>query len=346
MEHTEFVDDSSLKPFPASKPYHKRCIQIKLRSSGKETYLEPNQLALPEHYTDAPTFPDKFFVDGFIMCVDVSTIFEHPSDFQRKFLDQLLVALLATRKPVVIACTKFDRAKAASVASVAELVARSKKQVPIVEVSALKGVNVDMCFLVMAHLVDQRKPKIRIVSYAESKTELEERIQRNEEAFQYVLDERVVDFSMSLEDANKHLEATAEYQVLVDLCGQERVKQLIQAKIKDLVLQVVKSKADDFAELLEPILVAMLPVLEPEVTVEDAKTKLRGSVKYSKYFVDVENWKENVMFLKSIQVDSAIVPFGILEEEQGLDVLRNHINEVRSQEEGFVYFTVYIRPYL
>ena len=110
------------------------------------------------------------------------------------------------------------------------------------------------------------------------------------------------------------------------------------------MLQVVKSKADYFTELLETILVATLPVLEPEVTIEDAKNKLRKSVKYSKYFVDVENWKENVMLLKSIQVDSAIVPFGILEEEQGLEVLRNHINEVRSQEEGFVYFTVC--PYL
>ena len=345
MEHTEFVDDSSLKPFPAIVPYHKRCIQIKLRSSGKETYLEPNQIALPERYTNVPKFPDKFSVDGFIVCVDVSTNFDHPSDFQGKFLDQLLVALLATRKPVVIACAKFDRAKAASLASVAELVARSKKQVPMVEVSALEGVNVNMCFLVLAHLVDQRKSKTRIVSYAESKAQLEERIERNGEAFQHVLDERLVDFSMSLEDASKHLKATGEYLTLVDLCGEKRVKQLIQSKAKDLVLRFVKSKADYFAELLEHILVAMLPVLEAEDTVEDAKNLLRKSVKYSKYFVDVENWKENLMFLKSIPVDSAVVPFGILEEEQGQEVLRNHINEVGGQDKGLCILLSYC-PYL
>lgn len=52
IEHTEFVDDSSLKPFPSTKPYHKRCTQLKLQSGGKITYIEPDQLALPEQYED------------------------------------------------------------------------------------------------------------------------------------------------------------------------------------------------------------------------------------------------------------------------------------------------------
>ena len=72
IEHTEFVDDS--KPFQNSlvtKLYHKQVTQHKLQCSSKTTYIEPNQLSLPEEYTDAGRFPDKFTVDGFIIRMDV-----------------------------------------------------------------------------------------------------------------------------------------------------------------------------------------------------------------------------------------------------------------------------------
>lgn len=331
MEHTEFVDDSSLKPFSTTKPYHKRCIQLKLQSGGKVTYIEPNQLALPEDYTDVQKFPDKFAVDGFILCVDVSTQFDHPSDLQKEFFDRLLLSLLGSKKPVVVACTKFDRAKPASVTSVADIVGRSKKPVPVVEVSAVKGVNVDTCFLVLAHLVDAKKPKTRIVSYAESKAQLDERIRRNEEAFQYVLDERLVDFSMSVTAASECLKPIMEYQILIDLCGQDRVNKLIRAKLRYLKLQLVKSKTVQFVKLVPHILVAMLPDLKEEVTKETAKAKLRKSSKFEKYFVDVANWKENAEFLKSTSEDT--IPFGILEEDRGEELLGNHIDEVRGHRD-------------
>lgn len=302
---------------------------VKLQSGGKVTYLEPNQLALPEHFTEVPKFPDKFSVDGFIVCVDVSTHFDHPSDPQKEFFDRLLLNLLSTKKPVVVACTKFDRCKASSVASVAEIIARSKKQVPIVEVSALKGVNVDTCFLVLAHMVDVKKPKTKIVSYAESKALLDERVRRNEEAFQTVLDEQL-DFSVSLEQASSRLRPVVEHQVLVDLCGKERVKKLIQAKLNYLKLLMVKAKSSQFVKMLPHIFVAMLPTLELEATPQSAVAALRSSPKFGRYFVDVENWKENMEFLRTSLEDA--VPFEILHEEQALEMLVNHINEVRVLE--------------
>lgn len=317
------------------------CIQVKLQSGGKVTFLEPNQLALPEHYTDVPKFPDKFTVDGFIVCVDVSTKFDDPSDPQKEFFHRLLEALLATKKPVVVACTKFDRAKLPSVMSVTEMVTHSKKQLPVVEVSALKGVNVDACFLVLAHLVDPKKPKTRIVPYADSKTLLDERIRRNEEAFQYVLDERLTDFSMSLQEASECLKPIVEYQILIDLCGQDRVNKLIRATLRYLKMQIVKSKTHQFVKTLPHILIAMLPVVEVETTPEVAKTKLRRSSKFERYFVDVENWRENSEFLKSVSED--VIPFGILEEDPGQDVLGSHIDEVRGQREGRCVFILVLR---
>jgi hypothetical protein len=305
---------------------------VKLQSGGKVTYLEPNQLALPEHYTDVPKFPDKFSVDGFIVCVDVSTRFDNPSDPQKEFFERLLHAILGVKKPVVVACTKFDRMKPASLASVMDIVTHSKKQVPVVEVSAFKGVNVDTCFSVLAHLVDPKKPRTKIISYADSKMQLDERIRRNEEAFQYVLDERITDFSMSLEEASTTLKPIVEYQVLIDLCGQDRIDKLIRAKLTYLKLQLVKSKTGQFMKMLPHILVAMLPDVELEETVEKSKVKLRRSSKFERYFVDMENWKDSTEFLKSDSED--VIPFGILNEEQGQEVLVSHIDEVRGEGEG------------
>ena len=330
MEHTEFVDDSSLKPFSTNKPYHKRCIQLKLQSGGKVTYLEPNQLALPEQYIDVPKFPDKFAVDGFIVCVDVSTNLDDHSDPQKEFFDRVLHNIIGIKKPVVIACTKFDRCKPASMASVLEIVAKSKKQVPVVEVSAVKGVNVDMCFLVLAHLIDPKKPRTRIVSYAESKAQLDERVRRNEEALQYVLDERLVDFSMSLEEANQCLKPIVEYQLLIDLSGKQRVNRLIKAKLNYLKSQLVKYKSASFMKALPHVFTAIVPELELGVTIETAKVKLRRSSKFERYFTDLEDWKENTEFLKSDTED--LVPFSLLDMDEGKGLLETHIDEVRVQQ--------------
>ena len=157
-----------------------------MQSGGKITYIEPDQLVLPEQYNDVGNFPDKFLVDGFILCVDVSSSFTEPGSHQKKIFELLLQNLLSTKKPVVVALTKFDQAKESSVASVNEVLAHCKKQLPVVEVSALRGVNVDLCFLVLAHLVDPKKPKTRISSYAESRAILGDRIRKNEVSFQQV----------------------------------------------------------------------------------------------------------------------------------------------------------------
>ena len=57
----------------------------------------------------------------------------------------------AKKKPIVVAMIKCDHANESSVSIVNEIVSKAKKPIPMVEVSALKGVNVELCFLVMAH---------------------------------------------------------------------------------------------------------------------------------------------------------------------------------------------------
>ncbi len=326
MEHTEFVDDCTLKPFATTKPYHQRCMQIKLRSKGKVAYISPEQLSSPEDYTNAPRFPDKFSVDGFILCVDVSADHSHPSDTQRKYFDHLLQHLISTNKPIVVACMKFDHAKPASILTVQKILSHSKKQVPVVEVSSINGVNVATCFFVLAHLVNIKLPLTWIISYKKAKEHFDERVRRNQEVLQVVLDEKLTSFSMPLAEATSLLHSVMEYQVLVDLSGQKRVNMFIQEKL-DHLNELVKSKTRHFLKLLPQALTAMLTMLDEGATVESATVLLRASSKFDEYFVDIRNWKESTDFLKSTSKD--LLPFDILLEEQGKAILENHLSKVR-----------------
>ena len=327
VEHTEFVDDSTLKTFQNTKPYHKRVTQLKLQCSGKTTYIEPDQLSLPEEYADAGRFPDKFTVDGFIVCVDVSTDFSDPQNPQKEFFDRLLSNVLeAKKKPIVVAMTKFDHANETTVSIVNEIVSKAKKPIPTVEVSALKGVNVELCFLVMAHLVDTRKPRSKMVPYAESKSLLDNRIYNNEESFQKVLDNNLAYFDTPLNDARKMLESHVEFKLLTELCGTERVNRLIRAKLRYLKQELIKRKETAYIEMLPHIFEAILSDLELGATLKTCKEALHCSTKFPKYFSDVKNWKEDVAFLNRENNDH--VPFEILDDDRAEDLLQKHIDVV------------------
>ena len=327
VEHTEFVDDSSLKPFPHTKPYHKRVTQLKLQCSGKTTYIESDQLSLPEVYKDVGRFPDKFTIDGFVVCVDVSTDFSDPHNPQKEFFERLLSNVLeAKKKPVVVALTKYDRANEGSVSIVEQIVAKSKKQIPLIEVSALRGVNVELCFLVLAHLVDTRKPRSKMVTYSESKGLRDSRIKHNEENFQKVLDTSLTKFDTKLEDARQMLESQVEFKLLTELCGTERVNRLIKAKLRYLKQELVKRKETAYIEMLPHIFSAILPNLELSATLKNCKEALHCSTKFPKYFVDVKNWKEDVSFLNKEDTDH--VPFEIVDDDSAEEFLQKHIDDV------------------
>ena len=333
MEHTEFVEDGTLHPFPAGKPYHKRCIQLKLTSGGKVQYVHPDQLVVPEDYANVEKFPDKFVVDGFIICIDVSVDLNNPKSQQRECLDRLLPTILTIKRAhVVIAFTKFDIAKEASIAAANELLAKCKRQATIIEVSALKGVNVDVCFLVLAHLVDSKKPRTRVSSFAEADAHLKERIRKNEETFQKVLTGKITDFSLSLLKARAMVENEVEFQLLRELCGKDRVDRLIKAQLRYLKERVVKNKLVHFLDHLRASLQLFLPVLSLSDSLETCKEMIRSHEKFFSYFLDCKEWRDDFTILKEEQVSR--VPFSVLEEPEGQKVLKERMDRVRDCTAG------------
>ena len=296
-------------------------------------YIESNQLALPEHYQQVPKFPDKFAVDGFIVCADVSTSLNDPRDPQKQFLETLLGFIQGSKKPVVVVLTKYDRAKAASVATITEIVSKYKKvQGPFIEVSAVKGVNVDMCFLVLAHLIDSKKPRTKVVSYSDSKAQLDERVRRLEVALQAVLDELVTDFYETLPDACSKLKSIPEFSLLKDLTGLERVNRLVKAKLNYLKQLWVKELCSHYEVMLPNILKQLLPSLDLNATSETAQALLKQNPDFGKHFVEVADWKENKDFLKKAEdffkKAEELLPFSFLSEDGGSAILEKHINEV------------------
>ena len=289
------------------------------------TYIEPDQLSLPEQYTDVGKFPDKFIVDGFIICVDVSLDFEKPGTPQRDFFDKLLHNVISTKKPVVVACTKFDRALDHSVAAVNEMVLKTKRHVPVIEVSALKGVNVDLCFLILCHLVDTKKPRTRITTYSDAKQHLDDRIRKNEYSFQYVLDNKLTDFSLSVEAASTMLHNEVEFQLLRELCGIERLHKLVRAKLNYLKKEAVEKKLAHTLEQLPAVLDTLLPELPLEASVDSCVRMLKEREKSMECLVDLDNWREDNEYLKKTAI---VVPLSLFSEEQGRELLQKHIDKV------------------
>lgn len=288
-------------------------------------YINNDQLALPEEYRGVSKFPDRFNVDGFIVCVDVSCPFDqsHP---QRDFFIRLFQSVQQTKKPVVVVMTKYDSANDSSVAALNEIVSKAKKQVPLIEVSALKNINVDACFLFLCHLIDPKKPKTKLTPYSDAKTHLDERIRRIEESFQTLLLREVTDFSQNVFQASTDIQSQVEYNILLELKGIERVYQLIRRQLAFLKRQQIETRLMRFVELLPLILDTLLPALSFNDNTKSCCVAIRTHTKFSQYFFDVEDWRESVEVLKSGNIDK--VPYGLLQEELGVEVLQNHINKV------------------
>lgn len=291
-------------------------------------YVNQNQLAMPEEFS-AGRFPEKFVVDGYIICIDVSADLDNPASQQRAFLNELLPSILGVKRAhVVVAYTKFDAARESSVAAANELLAKSKRQVTVIEVSALEGVNVDVCFLVLAHLVDSKRPRTRIASYAEAHAHLKERIRKVKENFQTVLISKVTDFSLSFLNARTLLENEVEFLVLRELCGRDRVDRLIREQLRSLKEKRIKTKLFHFLDYLQACLELFLLQLTLSDTVETCKTTIRTHKKFLKYFTENKDWRDDFSVLKEEKVTQ--IPFSILDEPEGRDVLQQHMDKVSS----------------
>ena len=155
---------------------------------------------------------------------------------------------------------------------------------------------------------------------------LKERVRKNEESFQAVLSARIVDFSLPLSRARALLENEVEFLVLRELRGKERVDRLIRAQLKYLKEGVVKAKMTDCLDNLRACLEIFLPELSLNDTLESCKNIMKSHDKFSAYFTENPDWRDDVGFLKQAHVTH--VPVSFLDELEGIRVLEQHMDKV------------------
>lgn len=104
--------------------------------------------------------PDnKFTVDGFICCFDVSVIQGRTLDSAIEQTAIILSCLMKTKKPIVVASTKNDESNEFYVREIERLLSRKEFRnynIPLVETSAHDNINVDQAFFQLAQMVDKK----------------------------------------------------------------------------------------------------------------------------------------------------------------------------------------------
>lgn len=282
---------------------------------------------LPEMYANTKQFPSKFAVDGFIICVDISTDFNDLLDHQKNFFEILLKSVLESKhKPVIVAMTKYDRMNANSVSHVKEVVKRFRRAIPVIEVSALEGVNADLCFHMLAHLVDKRTPCPKLMTYSEAMSLLETKITHFKECVQAVLHTSPIQIDTSVNDVRKMLEGCVEFDMITGTCGTEHAEKIIHAYLRSVKEDRVKQKENEFIDNMPHIISVLLPRLDDDATLNNCQDALRSSEDFPKYFTDIKEWKNDIPFLK--RKDHDYIPIELLDDAKVEDLLKKHIDQV------------------
>ncbi|XP_008482595.1 rho GTPase-activating protein 190 [Diaphorina citri] len=192
IEQTEFIDDASFQPFKGGKmePYVKRCSATKLQSAEKLMYICKNQLGIEKEYEQKVLHDGKISIDGFLCLFDVSVVPSRTVEKQVEVVANILNNLVKTKKPIVVVTTKNDDANETFVRELEKLVARKeyKGAIPVVETSAHENINVDLAFIALAQLAnDRNKGRVKIVSYNEAARGRRELLELTTDAFQSLI---------------------------------------------------------------------------------------------------------------------------------------------------------------
>lgn len=342
VEQTEFLDDASFQPFKGGKmePYVKRCAATKLTSAEKFMYICKNQLGIEKEY-EQKVMPDgKLNIDGFICLFDVSMVPSRPIERQLEFVTAILMNLMKTKKPIVLATSKNDEAFDGFVREAEKLVARKefKGSIALVETSAHENVNVDQAFLVLAQMVDKTKNRMRIVPFAEAARSRKDVLDISTEAYQRLIRAQVTDFKALWSTTSKRLVSNQDYIHYVDLFGHDDAQRLFRRHIKKLKDDHLSRKIKGYMDTLPKILLELFPDLP---SLEDGdweliKERIHEHEDFDHYFLDCPpdmSWAETDL----LDHNEMRIPFDVLDTSEAEMVFRNHINTLQKEEKLLEY---------
>lgn len=178
--------------------------------------------------------------------------------------------------------------------------------------SSHEGVNTDLCFLYLAHLLDSRKSKSRVVSYEEANSVIKSRIKKNEASFNIALSHKLTDFTMPLVKAVELMMSEPEWHGVAQLKGKDRCTRLVKFRLVELLGEEVKKQEKIFLELLPEYLHHLLPEVTLTDTYDTSMTLLRQHPEFSNHFIEIDDWENDNEFIFSF---SRKIPISLLEKE-------------------------------
>ncbi|KRZ38257.1 Rho GTPase-activating protein [Trichinella pseudospiralis] len=240
VEQTEFVDDEAFQPLRGSasqrEPYTKRSTTLKLHSPDKLMYICKDQLGV-EHDYEQRTLPEgRTNVDGFVCVFDVSSVAGRSVERQCEFVLAVLQSALKTKKPVVLATTKHDRADERSLKALDRLLGRRELRslAPLVETSAHLGVNVEVPFLMLICLADRSRGKPRLTQFNDAVKRRQEIIDVATAAYLQAIRKTVSNHRWTWSHLCQVLSNEPDFEHFCDLCGRVKAKSIFEQYIAEM----------------------------------------------------------------------------------------------------------------
>lgn len=213
----------------------------------------------------------------------------------------------------MVALTKCDASSPANIHSIMETLSKLKKVPLVVEVSSHEGVNVDLCFLSLVHLMDSRKPKTRLLSFEESSALVNQRMKQSETSFKEMLSGKLTDFTLPFREAFEAAKAEPEFHTVAHFKGESRCKRLVELRLSELLEAQVNKQLEIFLETLPQYLETLLPNVSLTDTFEMCLELVRQHQDYDQYFVKIKgDWRDDRDFLFSFPTK---IPTTVLENE-------------------------------
>ena len=341
-EQTEFCQDGSFNAFSSAQPYMKRAFATKNlpSTSGKVAYYGPDQFADIQKYPNPEKFPDKFQIDGFVLCVDTSfNLAMSPLDTQ-KYFEKLITEALQTKKSLVIAATKCDKVNQATLERLQGLVTSSKTkrgQVPIVETSSINNVNIDTVFFLLAEQMGGSKVRFRTknLPYVEAKKIVVDRKQQAADDFDQLLNNVITECQLTPKQGVEAVKSHQAYSNYVVLCGSIQANTVVRKHIRKLHGAQVEKKRGEFLNSLPEYLRQIIPVVIPSARIEDLTKDIQSSDQFSQYFVVLEDdtqWEDSPVLTSP----DNIIPFQFLKDPEAIVVMQEYMTLAQQQYQHMV----------
>lgn len=337
IEQTEFIDDSSFQPFKGGKmePYVKRCAATKIASAEKLMYICKNQLGIEKEYEQRVLPEGKLSIDGFICIYDVSVVPSRSIEKQSEFVAAILNNLIKTKKPIVFVTTKNDDANDLYVREAHKLIQRNeyKNNIPLVESSAHDCVNIDICFMLLAQMIEKSKVRSKIPSYNEAAMTRKEIMDAASDAFMRLIRIHVTDCHAMWSHTVKKLNSHKEWIHFVQLFGLDGTQRLFRRHIKKLKDEQLAKQVAHYMEMLPDVLHELIPGFNTLTDTEwpSIQQYIKNHPNFAQYFFERPEdlpWSECI----GEGNEETRIPFDVLDTPEAETVFKNYINVLQQEQ--------------